>query len=169
MRLPMTLTFLALATCSSLAFAHDHGDAKEGASEPSPFVVQSGMMIYGAALPIEKSAMQVSTLLKDAGNLVDQEVLVQGRITKVCQKEGCWMMIAEGDQAVRVKFGDHAFALPKDTQGDAKVLGKVSKKEVSLEMAKHLAEDAGQDPSKVTSGSVEYQIIATSVGIAPAM
>jgi len=158
----------ALLASSTYVFAHDHAAEEKSSHQPSPFIVDGGLKIYGERLPSDVSTFGVKAILDNPEAKLGSQVKVSGRITQVCQKEGCWMMLAEGDQALRIKFGDHAFFLPKDTTGDAVVYGKLEVRELSVDQAKHMAEDAGQDPAKVTKGLKEYRIFASSVGVAPA-
>ena len=43
------------------------------------------------------------------------------------------------------------------------VKGKISKHAMSLKEARHYAEDAGKDPSKIKAPQVEYRIVASGV------
>lgn len=86
----------------------------------------------------------------------------KGRITQVCQKEGCWLMIESNAQAARIKTKDHAFVIPKNSKGEVIVFGELKRVELKPETAKHLAEDAGQSEPVASS---ELQITATSIYI----
>lgn len=79
-----------------------------------------------------------------------------GRITEVCQAEGCWMVLEDNGQSARVMFKDHAFVIPKDTSGRAQVGGVLSRKELSAEQVAHLQEDS----KGLAVSPVEYQILA---------
>ena len=61
-------------------------------------------------------------------------------------------------------FKDYGFFVPTDSGGKTVTLvGTFSKKVITEAQAKHFAEDAGEDPSKVTGDRTEYAIVATSV------
>src|SRR5690606_4811401 len=83
-----------------------------------------------------------------------------GRITEVCQAEGCWLMLEDNGQAARVMFRDHAFLVPKDSTGSAVVHGVLERRELTAEQARHFAEDSGKP---VQASPVEYRIIADGV------
>lgn len=85
-----------------------------------------------------------------------------GRITQVCQKEGCWLVIESDGKAARVRTKDHAFVVPKDSKGTATVFGVLSPIEMSAKEAKHLSEDAG---GKEVAPR-EWQIVASAIEIA---
>lgn len=98
-----------------------------------------------------------------------KNVRVKATISKVCKKKGCWMVLT-GDkkdgQSVRVKFKDYGFFVPLDCSGKRTVVEGVLKRvEVAEAMRKHLAEDGGEDPKKVTGKAVELTMMATAVDI----
>jgi len=77
---------------------------------------------YGAALP-EGDAVAIDVAATAVANYAGKPQLFSGRITEVCQKEGCWLVIEENGQSARVMVKDHAFAVPKDASGRAVVYG----------------------------------------------
>ncbi|MDQ2702631.1 MAG: DUF4920 domain-containing protein [Pseudomonadota bacterium] len=133
--------FVLLLSLSSLAFA----------SEPKT---------YGDALP-EATAVPISVAAADADAYVGKANRFSGRITEVCQKEGCWMMLEDDGEVARVMMHDHAFTIPKDATGRAQVHGVLSVKELSKEAAEHLAEDG----NGVVPPTRELRIDATGVRI----
>jgi hypothetical protein len=116
---------------------------------------------YGEEMPSEPAIVALSAF--DFAGAGDNPVKVSGRIGKVCQVKGCWMMLSDGDAVVRVKFGQDDFFIPKDSQGEAIAYGKIVANEMSLAESKHMAEDAGIDPDTVTAPQKEYQLVATGV------
>jgi hypothetical protein len=118
--------------------------------------------VFGAAMPTG-DAMPISAAVSQAGDAGGGARKFSGRITEVCQKEGCWIMLEDDGQAARVTMKDHAFTLPKDASGTAVVYGTLTVKELDAASAKHLAEDAGKDEPVALR---EYRIAATSVELA---
>lgn len=84
-----------------------------------------------------------------------------GRITEVCQAEGCWMVLEDNGQTARVMFKDHAFLIPKDSSGRALVGGVLSRKELTPEQVAHLEEDG----KGLKVSPVEYRILADGLEI----
>lgn len=117
---------------------------------------------YGDPIPAAGAAVPISAAAADVEAHAGQPRRYSGRITEVCQKEGCWMMLEDDGQAARVLMRDHAFFVPKDASGQAEVYGVLSVKELSPEAAKHLAEDAGDGALPPTR---ELRIEATGVRI----
>jgi hypothetical protein len=120
---------------------------------------------YGKPMPLDPPAQAVASVSANFASLAGSDIKLSGRVSKVCQKKGCWMMLSDGDQALRVIFGSHDFFIPKDTIGNAVAYGRLEKIEMPLADAKHMAEDAGLDPDTVTKPEVEYRLVATSVQI----
>ncbi|MDW8480051.1 MAG: DUF4920 domain-containing protein [Xanthomonadales bacterium] len=84
----------------------------------------------------------------------------RGRIARVCQTKGCWMVLEEDGRWARV-MTRHRFFLPKDAAGTAVVFGELAEVEVDPKQARHLAEeDGGGDPVLR-----EFRIVARSVAI----
>lgn len=169
MRVALSVLSVALLLASSALSAdesgeHQHKPAHEHAA-PAGTVQADGSHAYGAAMPAEPAPVALAAVLAAPAEHVGKPAKVSGRIGKVCQKAGCWMSLTEGDRQVRVVFGDHAFTIPTDTVGEAVVYGVLEEKKISEDMARHLAEDAGQDPSKVQGEQVEYRLVATAVTI----
>ncbi|MGH8051640.1 MAG: DUF4920 domain-containing protein [Arenimonas sp.] len=118
---------------------------------------------YGETMPKGK-AVDIAVASKNLDNYVNKPAKFRGRITKVCQMEGCWLMIESNAQAARIKTKDHGFVIPKDSKGEAIVFGELKRVELKPEVAKHLAEDAGVAAPEPVATS-ELQIIASSISI----
>jgi len=141
-------------------------------AENAPSIQASGIKAgfeaqksYGSAMPALPATQSVADAAPQFAAIVGQSVKMSGRIGKVCQKKGCWMMLTEGEQAVRVKFGSHAFFIPKDSSGNAVAFGVLEAIKMPLAEAKHMAEDAGIDPDTITEAAEEYRLVATSLVI----
>jgi hypothetical protein len=127
------------------------GAGQLNAAEPARY---GKPLTPGAAVPI---AAALSDFEAHAG----KPQRFSGRITQVCQAKGCWMVLEDDGRTARVMFGDHAFEIPKDTSGQAQVVGVLSRKQLTPAQVQHLREDArglAVDP-------VEYRILAEGVEI----
>ncbi|MCE3001806.1 MAG: DUF4920 domain-containing protein [Xanthomonadaceae bacterium] len=122
---------------------------------------------YGDPLPADAAPVSIATALADADAHADAPRAFSGRVGKICQTKGCWMMLTEGDAMVRVMTG-HRYFLPKDASGDAVVYGTLKRKEMSAEQAAHMAKDGGEPAPADGQGAVEWRIDATSIRIEPA-
>jgi hypothetical protein len=85
--------------------------------------------------------------------LVDNkfEGQVKGRVVEVCKAEGCWIRLQKADgSSMMVRAKDHAFLTPENIVGKTVLVdGSAMVKEVSEEMRKHYAEDAGKSKAEI--------------------
>ena len=112
---------------------------------------------FGQALPNSEAKPLAAAL---AAPESEQTQLLAGRITEVCQKQGCWAVLEDQGQSARLMMHDHAFFLPKDYRGPARVYGRLSKHELSAEAVQHLAAESSSADSVA---SVEYRVDALGV------
>lgn len=118
---------------------------------------------YGKSLTVKK-ATPIAELLAKPESFKGQKILVDGEITEVCQKKGCWIKLKDpsSETEVQVKVEDDVIVFPKDSKGKkVRAEGVVSVTVVTEEerrsSAKHEAEEQGKlkefDASKIV-GSV---------------
>ncbi len=156
-----TLMALALVLTSAMAFAGDN-DVKR-LSEPVS--VTDTHEFFGATLSEDGTPLSLGDVIAENDRYQDQEVLLQTRIAKVCQKKGCFFVAQDGANTARVSFKDYGFFIPTDSGGKDVVLqGVYSRKAVSQKEAEHYAEDLGE-PGAADPGRYEYSIVATAVKI----
>ncbi len=158
MRLALVLTLL-LATP---AFAHD--DAAKHSETPfvtNPVQTTADGVVYGAALEDSVPAVvSLDDVIANPEALIGKPGAFSGRITEVCQKMGCWIVLgtSNGD-FVRVTMLDHAFGVPKDAaSGEAVVYGTLAEKILTADEIEHLKNDGANAPTER-----ELRIEATSV------
>jgi len=143
------------------------------AAVAAPAVAADGK-IYGKGVT-GTEIVKISALIANPDKYVGKTIRVEGLITDVCPKRGCWMNIA-GDkefQSVRIKVEDGEIVFPLEAKGKQAVAeGTFSKieqtKEQAIEHAKHLAEEKGEtfDPAKAKDLPLAiYQIQGTGAVI----
>jgi len=158
------LTPLAIAALFALPALAADQDGVIRLSEPVE--VTDSYEVFGATFEPAGEPVALAEIIANDDAYADKEVYVKTRVAKVCQKKGCFLVAQDGDKMARVSFKDYGFFVPTDTGGKTVTLvGTFSKKTISEAQAKHFAEDAGEDPSKVTGERTEYAIVATSVVI----
>jgi hypothetical protein len=127
--------------------------------------IQYGKGVTGAEI------VKISQLLDRPGEYVGKTVRVEGLVTDVCPRRGCWMNIG-GDrefETMRIKVDDGVIVFPLDAKGKHAVAEGVFTKieltpEEALAQAKHHAEETGKpfDASKAKDlPTVVYQIQGT--------
>jgi hypothetical protein len=71
---------------------------------------------FGAGITLEQPT-PLAEIVRDPARFAGETLLIHGQITEVCQKRGCWTVIRQGEEHVRVRFKDYGFFLPKDCVG----------------------------------------------------
>jgi RecJ-like exonuclease len=66
-----------------------------------------------------KTATPVKALLTEPEKFLGKEVMIDGEMTKVCQMQGCWVMVkdASSSEPIMVKVQDGVIVFPKDGAG----------------------------------------------------
>lgn len=144
-------------------------------------ITSSAFMIFGSCSQAQKfgdtninaegavAVAQVKTLLEGKDSV---HVKLEGDISGVCQKKGCWMqMPISDDESMFVKFKDYGFFVPFGAAGKTAVVeGYAYVDTVSVEEQIHYAKDAEQSEeeiAKITEPSIEYTFMASGVIIKP--
>lgn len=74
--------------------------------------------VYGEGVTLDE-AVAIDTLLENPNDYVGRKVRVDGVITAVCQKRGCWMQVTDPDSGngVRIKVEDGVIVFPYTSMG----------------------------------------------------
>ena len=119
---------------------------------------------FGAGLTLSELT-SLAEVVRAPEKFEARPVLLRGRISDVCQRKGCWVVLRDGGEQVRVRFHDYAFFLPTDVAGsEAFVEGLVNVEELSQKAARHYAtESVDGDPDSITGPQREVGLTATGV------
>jgi Domain of unknown function (DUF4920) len=99
----------------------------------------ASLRTFGKPLSIKK-ALSLQQALQQAAKYQSQKVLLEGKISDVCQMKGCWLMLSDGERAIRIKFEGYSFFVPKDSRGKkARAEGRLIQETLSEDMARHYA------------------------------
>lgn len=124
---------------------------------------------YGDTIKNKNKLTDISKLKETMKTATSDQVVVQGKVKKVCKKKGCWMSLATDGTEVRVRFKDYSFFVPLKLEGSTVVAsGKLYKKTESVADQKHYASDAGAskaDIAKITKPKNIYEFIASGVEV----
>ena len=130
-----------------------------------PVEVTATHEIFGSTLPESGTPLSLGELMGNNDKYLGQEVLIETRIAKVCQKKGCFFVANEGASTARVTFKDYGFFIPTDSGGkDVVLLGTFSRKSISKEEAAHYSADLGEKAAAVPE-TFEYSIVASAISI----
>lgn len=145
------------------------------------FVVMIGMIsgnglaqkTFGESVDVKKK-VAISELMKHSEKYEGKEVTVDGMVTDVCSKRGCWMTLQSDEKFknLRIKVEDGVMVFPMSARGKvATVKGIFKSKKLSLEDTKkfyaHKAEEKKMkfDPNSVKEAMTLYQVQATGAVI----
>ncbi len=105
---------------------------------------------YGKGVTLKETPITLAEAVKNLKQHEGKEIVVKANVEKVCQTEGCWIVLKDGDTQVHVQFSKHSFVVPKDSaKTEAVVQGKLFEKEISASAARHYARDAKMPEKEV--------------------
>lgn len=151
------MSALVLAVLLACGQVDSRGGAPPSPSSvPSPVTAEPAGEVYGEPLTLTEST-SVSAILADIDRYDGQKVRVEGRVTEVCAKRGCWMSIA-GDQPgqeLRFKVEDGVITIPLSAKGRWAVAEGICRKvalseEDARAMRRHEAEELGRPVDEST-------------------
>ena len=116
------------------------------------------------------SIQSISSLINNANQFLDKQIITEGKIVDVCPMKGCWIEIKDfdSDQIIRVKVQDDIIIFPQDSKGKKVIVNGVFKKiefteDQAIKWKIHLAEEKGlkleeSDVTLDSSDLIEYRI-----------
>lgn len=173
------LSVLAILVVASLA-ACDKQPAQK--AEASPAATAPGTPESASATPAQPKGQTfgagvkltevtpIDEILADPKKYAGKTVRVEGMITDVCPKRGCWFELAGGKpgQKLRFKVTDGEMVFPMDSKGRKAIAeGVVAVKELTLEQTKERAEYEAKeygkpfDPASITEPAAIVRIDGT--------
>lgn len=124
---------------------------------------------YGNEFTLTDTPIASSAFLKAPGQYDGKTIMVEGPIADVCQKAGCWLVLAEGDKSIRVRTKAHRFLVAKDSTGQtARIEGLVKSTKVDAQRVAHYeSESVNKEiiPEKQAKSERVFELIATGVSI----
>jgi len=106
---------------------------------------ETGGTLYGEAPKSTATTVAFADLVASPEKYENVEVIVTGNVNDVCAKEGCWLILGNGEKEVFIKTL-HVFVVPKDCYDNTAVVnGVFNVKEITEEQARHF-----NDESKTT-------------------
>ncbi len=112
---------------------------KEGKTDG---IKQKDGILYGKNVIKKKKVIAISKVAANPEKYKGKQVTLKGTVADVCQKAGCWMVLTDGKNEIRI-LTNHEFFLPKDCFDKNVILtGKFDIVEVSEEDARHYADES---------------------------
>jgi len=124
---------------------------------------------YGNAFTLKETPIASVDFLKDPSKYDGQNIMVEGPIADVCQKAGCWLVLADGDKSIRVRTKAHRFLVAKDSTGKtARIEGLVKSTKVDAQRVAHYeSESINKEiiPEKQAKSDLVFELIASGISI----
>jgi hypothetical protein len=131
-----------------------------------PVQVTDTHEVFGAPLGEMGQPLQLAEVIQNESDYLGKQVYVSARVTKVCQKKGCFFLAQDGAAMARVTFIDYSFFVPTDSgEKVVDIVGTLDKKTLDEDQARHYAQDAGTGAQSISGPRQEYSIVASSVVI----
>jgi uncharacterized protein YdeI (BOF family) len=139
-----------------------------GNAQPPDVPAEKGSK-FGAEVTADKAISveeMVKTLQAKEGEK-KLEVKIQGNVVEVCQAEGCWLRMKNGEGNIMVRMKDHKWFVPTALNGKTIVLQGVAElKETSVAQLKHYAEDAGKSKAEIDAiKEPKKEVLVNATGI----
>ncbi|MCB9832812.1 MAG: DUF4920 domain-containing protein [Planctomycetes bacterium] len=108
---------------------------------------------YGEKLFLEaKDLVGLKDFAAKPDAYTGKKIRLEGHITAICAKAGCWLSFTDGEQDVFVKFKDYGFFVPRHLAGHDVIVEGLAERVVFTEaQRKHMAEDAGKSPEEIAA------------------
>jgi len=123
---------------------------------------------FGDGVAKGADAITVASVAAEPKKHAGKKIRLTGKVSAVCKKKGCWMILTDGPTKVRIKFRDYGFFMPLDCEGREAILdGNFDVEEVSVAEIKHLLEDEGkhEEAKKVDKPRHEFTVMADGVAL----
>ncbi len=145
---------LALAACSRAA------PTEHASEEPAPSAAPQRANAtqdkpldkkkFGGAIT-ETTNTSLDALVREPERFATKTVRTEGKVSAVCQHQGCWMEIADDAGKAHIKMAGHAFTVPRDVAGHHAVIqGKVIAPDKD-----HCTEEAAEQTGSVAKVEIE--------------
>ncbi len=158
----LSVALILFASCNQLA-SDKNAPATDNAQQ---IEVDS---LIGESMELDK-ARPVAILNASFEPNPSELLVLEGAVTDVCSKKGCWMKLDQGNgESVRVTFKDYALFMPLDLAGSKVVVRGIAKKDtISVDDLRHYAEDAGKSAveiAAITEPEIKVSFEADGVAI----
>lgn len=123
----------------------------------------AGEKSYGQGVRL-KASTPIGDILADPEAWEGKRVRVEGQVTGVCPKKGCWMALSSEQGEVRIKVQDDVIVFPRQAEGGHAVAEGVVQRiemdrETYLSWKRHEAEEKGESFEEESLGEGPYVMV----------
>ncbi|WMX14680.1 DUF4920 domain-containing protein [Aureispira sp. CCB-E] len=149
---------------------HDHDQPEGDGIHYGAEITPEGGVALSEVLSKVKNEEGATELDLGEGNTVKAVATkVEGEVSEVCKKAGCWLKLATEDGQEIFITTNHEFFVPVDIVGKIVVVdGQAYKSVTTVDELRHYAEDEGQSAeeiAKITEPITEYKLLAKGLVI----
>ncbi|MBK7957367.1 MAG: DUF4920 domain-containing protein [Bacteroidetes bacterium] len=142
--LAISITMISFA-CNEAKVAKE-----ENPSDPGSYAIQNKIGGYGDEIDSTNYISVDSMVVFMQNKASYNEIKIRGNVAEVCLKKGCWMNLKAQPKDVKVEFKDYAFFVPLNcAKKEVVAIGNAYWDTTSVEMLKHLAEDAKKPQQEI--------------------
>jgi hypothetical protein len=152
--------------------AHDHGEAEtegDGIHYGAEITTEGGVALSDVLAKVKSEEGATELDLGEGNTVKAVATKVEGEVSEVCKKAGCWLKLATEDGQEIFITTNHEFFVPVDIVGKTVVVdGQAYKSVTTLEELRHYAEDEGksvEEIAKITEPVTEYKLLAKGLVI----
>jgi hypothetical protein len=133
-------------------------DPHGAAPPPSQPAVPGATRKFGEPLAADATRVTLEQVVRTHQQLGARTVRVEGQVVAVCQHQGCWMELRDGETQAHVRMHGHSFFLPRDVNGKrAAMVGTI--------VAAHPPTECDQSAQAATGRVAQVEFDATGVEV----
>lgn len=147
---------------------HDHGTPDANATQfGAEFDAEGGIAAQDVIAAVNAGEKTTDLDLGEDNIVKAVPTKLEGTVSDVCVKAGCWLKVAANDGKEIFISTDHKFFVPKDIVGKTVVVdGHAYMTEQSVEELRHYKEDAGasaEEIAAITEPEPAYTVLARGI------
>src|SRR5205085_11096995 len=90
---------LILVSVSTMIHAQDGMEGDEYVLKPRELADGT---LYGEDITKDSKAVQINDIIANLDTYKDKNVVVEGTVAEVCQEMGCWLVLSDGSNNIRI-------------------------------------------------------------------
>jgi len=151
----MRCIVLALALVCSVGCSRTGEPSPAPAPSPAAASVPKGTLLLGER--ISSPIVPLAEIASHPADFQNRVIATAGKVTAVCQEQGCWMEIGDTSGQAHIRMHGHSFFVPKTASGH---LARVQATVLSAP-AEHCADQP--DPPAASKATARIELDATGV------
>lgn len=98
----------------------------------------------------QKEPVALAKVMENYEAYKNKNVVIQGKVSKVCKKKGCWLELEDKTAKVRTTMKDYGFFVPAEIKGKTVLIeGILEQKDMPKSALKHYMKDEGKTDKEI--------------------